>query len=229
MAAVWETDIPAGEKLVLLALADCANDEGRCWPGVASLCRKTGKAERSLQGALKALESGGHITRDQIPGKGCRYVIHPTPSLFAPAKSAPRNKCAPQDNANTPAKSAGTPAKSAGKPSKKHQEPSNSTKARAVFQLPNDIPKQEWADFEEMRQRIRKPMTDGARRLAIKRLRKFQEQGHDPADVLNHCILNAYQGIFAPTKDRANGNGTSGIGKSAAAFAMLDPSNDEPF
>jgi uncharacterized protein YdaU (DUF1376 family) len=28
---------------------------------------------------------------------------------------------------------------------------------------------------------------------------------------------------------RSNGNGTSGIGKSAAAFAMLDTSNEEPF
>lgn len=151
MADAWLVDIAAGEKLVLLALADCANDEGRCWPGVKSLCRKTGKGERSLQGALISLENGGHITRDQIAGKGCKYVIHPNLFLdLAPAKSAPRSYCAPQKTAQTPAKSAGTPAKSAGKPSKKHQEPPNSI-SRAI---PDDWQPSDFSEGTEARKLV---------------------------------------------------------------------------
>lgn len=63
MTAAWAVNLPAGEKLVLLALADCANDEGACWPGIKSLCNKTGKSERSLQGAIKALCEEGHLSR----------------------------------------------------------------------------------------------------------------------------------------------------------------------
>jgi hypothetical protein len=93
-----------------LALADCANDEGLCWPGIRSLCRKTGKGERSLQGALLSLEKGGHIFRDERPGKGMIYTVHPQATLpLTPAKSAPRKICAPQKTAQTPAKSAGKP------------------------------------------------------------------------------------------------------------------------
>jgi hypothetical protein len=226
MSAVWEVDLPAGEKLVLLALADCANDEGRCWPGVASLCRKTGKAERSLQGALKALESGGHITRDQIPGKGCRYMIHPTLSLFTPAKSAPRNKCAPQDNADTPAKSAGTPAKSAGKPSKKHQEPSI-PKKRAM-PLPSDWKPEGFGTKTKCAQIIAGWTEDRLESEIEAFMAHHQTRANCFPDwqagwktwVLNSARFD---------RSRNNGNGTSGIGKSAAAFAMLDASDERPF
>jgi hypothetical protein len=40
------------EKLVLLALADCANDEGRCWPSASTLARKTGEGERTVRRAV---------------------------------------------------------------------------------------------------------------------------------------------------------------------------------
>lgn len=124
MSEAWAVDLPAGEKLVLIALADCANDEGHCWPGIASLMRKTGKGERSLQLAIKALEAGGHITRDQVVGKGCNYYIHPQKGLpLTPAENAGRNKCGAQNMVRPPHRMRHTPAKSAPKPSENHQEP----------------------------------------------------------------------------------------------------------
>jgi hypothetical protein len=34
MAEVWVLAISAAEKMVLLALADAANDDGICWPSI---------------------------------------------------------------------------------------------------------------------------------------------------------------------------------------------------
>jgi hypothetical protein len=118
MTLVWGTELPAGDKLVLLALADCANDEGHCWPGVRSLCAKTGKCERSLQASIKALCDGGHLTRDEVKGKGCNYLVHPR-KICTPAETTP-----PQNMRKPPQKLRDTPAEIAGKPSKNHQEPS---------------------------------------------------------------------------------------------------------
>lgn len=118
MTAVWDVDLPASDKIVLLALADCANDEGLCWPGMAALVAKCSKGERTIQAAIKRLVASGHLTRDEVVGKGCKYLVHPRDNC-APAKPAP-----PQKMRATPAKTAGTPAKTAGKPSKNHQEPS---------------------------------------------------------------------------------------------------------
>lgn len=105
MTAVWEIDLPASDKLVLLALADCANDEGGCWPSMATLVKKCSKGERTVQASIKSLVDGGHITREERPGKGCFYTVHPRNNC-TPAKSAP-----PQKLTNTPAKSADKPSR----------------------------------------------------------------------------------------------------------------------
>lgn len=79
MSAVWAIALPDSEKLVMLALADWSDDAGYCWPSVAKLALKCSKSERTIQGALRSLESKGHLTRDQRPGHGCKYTVHPTP------------------------------------------------------------------------------------------------------------------------------------------------------
>jgi hypothetical protein len=142
MTAAWTVSLPASDKLVLLALADCANDEGRCWPGLATLCEKTGKCRRSLQESLRALDAAGHITREENPGKGMNYTVHPV------AKSAPVARTAPV------AKSAAGGgkdcyrgvAKSAPKPSVNLKEPSPSKRA-----IPDDWWPQEFAEGTESR------------------------------------------------------------------------------
>ena len=101
----------------------------------------------------------------------------------------------------------------------------NASPPKMGFVLPADIPAEPWGGFEEMRKRIRKPMTDKARSLAVSELRRLRdEEGWPPGTVLNHCTMNSYQGIYPPPK--ASKNGPS-IGKSAAAYAMLNP-GDEP-
>ena len=83
MTAVWDIPLPDSEKIVLLALADCANDEGHCWPSMATLARKCSKSDRTVQAAIKSLVDSGHLTRREVPGKGCNYTVHPR-SGFTP-------------------------------------------------------------------------------------------------------------------------------------------------
>jgi len=105
MTAVWELDLPDSDKLVLLALADCANDEGHCWPSVRSLTIKCSKSERTIQGSIKRLVDEGHLIRREVPGKGCNYTVLPRNSC-APAKNAP-----PQGTTPTPAGTADKPSR----------------------------------------------------------------------------------------------------------------------
>ena len=37
MSDAWSVPLPDSEKLVLLALADWSNDNGKCWPSVPKL------------------------------------------------------------------------------------------------------------------------------------------------------------------------------------------------
>lgn len=86
MTAVWGVSLPDSEKIVLLALADCANDEGLCWPSMATLAAKCSKSDRTVQAAIKSLVARGHMSRSEVPGKGCRYIVHPAPEAASPPK-----------------------------------------------------------------------------------------------------------------------------------------------
>lgn len=45
---VWQQPIKGNSKLVLLALADCANDDGGCWPGIKTIAKKCGISHVSV-------------------------------------------------------------------------------------------------------------------------------------------------------------------------------------
>lgn len=62
MSKIWRTNLPTAEKMVMLVIADHANDDGtNAWPGVATIARKTSMSERTVQRYIKALEESGLI------------------------------------------------------------------------------------------------------------------------------------------------------------------------
>lgn len=49
----WSLSLPPALKLILMALADEADDDGLCWPSVRRIARKAGVSERTVQRAIK--------------------------------------------------------------------------------------------------------------------------------------------------------------------------------
>jgi hypothetical protein len=113
MTLVWELDLPDSEKLVLLALADCANDEGHCWPGMTTLKKKCSKSDRTVQLAIKMLCAKGHLTRREILGKGCNYTVHPIVRFSSDPRSdnAPEVTTPPKGTTQTPEAASGKPSR----------------------------------------------------------------------------------------------------------------------
>lgn len=64
MTSVWEsTTLTTTEKLVALAIADCANDSGIAWPGYKNLMQKTGiKSKQTLSKTIQGLRQKGWCT-----------------------------------------------------------------------------------------------------------------------------------------------------------------------
>lgn len=68
MGLVWDLDLPANEKFVLLAYADHANHDGsNIYPAVDSIARKCGYTGRNIQLITRSLEAKGLLIAD---GKG---------------------------------------------------------------------------------------------------------------------------------------------------------------
>jgi helix-turn-helix protein len=62
MAWAWRQRVSSTEKLILLALADHADDAGFCWPGQAGVGEKCGLARETVNRSLKRLEEAGLAT-----------------------------------------------------------------------------------------------------------------------------------------------------------------------
>lgn len=89
------------------------------------------------------------------------------------------------------------------------------------FVLPSDIPADAWAGFEEMRNRLRKPMTDRARRGIVKRLYALAEDGYPPGDVLDQSTMKSWTGVY-DIKDGRNGNNRNGGNYSSGKVNPFD-------
>lgn len=63
MSQVWDLQTESHtQKLVLLALADNANDAGICWPSIATLARKTQMSEQGVRNQIKGLIAIGWVS-----------------------------------------------------------------------------------------------------------------------------------------------------------------------
>ena len=67
-----------------------------------------------------------------------------------------------------------------------------------MIELPNWIEREVWDAFEDMRKKMRKPLTDYARKLAVKKLLALyvEDNRNVPNDVLEQSIMCGYQGLW---------------------------------
>lgn len=143
MSAIFKSEtLGPTERLVMLALADHADDDGRCYPSIARLRQRTGLSERAVQTNIRKLVDQGYIRIIPGGGKG-------NPNLYFvsanPAADAPRTKCTPAADApQTPQEMRPNPAADAPEPSRTTIEPSRGgeegARATAVVDAPGPGP-----------------------------------------------------------------------------------------
>jgi len=82
MSAVW-SDSPqeGGTLLVLLALADFADDDGKCWPNNETLAAKARLSKRQVNRVLAILNEAGEIV---LPPGDTRHVGRENPIVISP-------------------------------------------------------------------------------------------------------------------------------------------------
>lgn len=123
MSAIFESNtLGPTERLVMLALADHADDDGRCYPSIQRLCQRTGLSERAVQTNIRKLVDQGYIRTIPGGGKGNANLYFVSAN---PAADAPRTKCTPAADApQTPQEMRVNPAADAPEPSGTIIEPS---------------------------------------------------------------------------------------------------------
>lgn len=77
-ALSWAFNLPITgvRKAVLLALAEHANESGKCWPSVARLVLFSGVQDRAVRMALEAFEQHGLVTSERPKGRPAIFTLN---------------------------------------------------------------------------------------------------------------------------------------------------------
>lgn len=126
MNRVWRMEIPSTPKIVLLSLADQANEAGVCWPSQPQIARRCSLTDRAVRDQLSWLEDAKVIRRDVRAGIGTTFT------LTLPIEEEPRNNVPPRKDIPPRNQLPATPEQYSGHPGttfrqiiSKHQEPSD--------------------------------------------------------------------------------------------------------
>lgn len=214
MASVWEkavTDDPT-VLLVMLALADWANDEGVCWPSIPAIAQKCRTSERTVQRILRNMQQSGFLEITIRRGRNHTNLYKlkvPTCQVLFKIEEVKGDICDIEkvtNGAEAPVK--GDIAMSPEPPVKPEPSKKQPSKARVPdsFFLPDWVPVEDWHDWLEVRRKLGAPQTDRALRLNLNRLDEYRGRGHPPEKVLQLAIERGWRGLFEP-KEHGNGNG----------------------
>jgi hypothetical protein len=209
MNECWNSDLPLGQKFVLLALCDRANDEGECYPSISTIATKCSMDERTVFRHIAALEEIGALSKIKRKGRSTIYTINPCHFVITD-KLSPLTK-----TTVTPDKLSPTPDKLTGGRTDKLSpitinessiEPSLNLKAKSesIFEseltLPDWLEKSEWDDFVKFRASIKKKMTNFAMRLMVKNLIKIASD-HSPEiamEQMHTSMRSGWADVYPP-------------------------------
>jgi hypothetical protein len=185
-----------GELLVLLALADWANDQGICWPSIPKIADKSRLSERQVRRILRLLAEKGTIAIEENRGRNNtnRYKLNLTvcPVLIELKPVIGDIENLTFETQNRTSMTVKPDIAMSAEPSRTTKEPPIEPPAA----LPTWLPLEPWNEFLKMRRRVKKPATEYAQKLLISDLEKLRASGQDPGKVLDQSIQHSWQGIF---------------------------------
>lgn len=191
MSQVWDIEgIDSSECLVLIALADHADEQGRCYPSIGRLAKRTKLSDRGVQKVISRLIEKGFITVSPCAGQGGAnlYTVTATPE-----PRSPLNDVHPRPTFTTPPNHVReTPEPRSPKPSRTTIEPSKVVSARAPsFD-------EFWASWplakngKDAAKRAWSKLSPDQRRLATERAAEWCDSWRETNPRLSHIHPSTY-------------------------------------
>jgi hypothetical protein len=231
MSYVWEHCTVGGtELLCLLAIADFADDKGAAYPSVATLAKKIRMSERNTHYLLGKLIQSGDLEIERGAGpygcnlyrvqtlqgvqslQGCK-VCSPDIDLGVLAQPTENTENSCDTSQTRGAKFAGVQSlqgvqPTAPKPSlsiSKNKYRIRSKEKREKFSLPEwlDPHRDVWDAWVEARTKAKHPPTNWAKELAVTKLERMRDEGHNPRRLLADAAFNNWQSFYPPKEPHA--------------------------
>lgn len=194
--AALDKELGAALRVLVLIAAHVGKD-GTCFPSQGKIAAALGVSRQAVIRHINKLEQNGYIkresrTRDNGSATTCLYrVLYALPcnTDITPAVTPTLQPLSHPDV---------TPPVTSG--SYTHNKPINKPNEyrgkSSKFSLPDWINLDDWNGFEELRRTKKKPLTDRARVMHVKKLQELQAQGYDPAAVIQQSIMKAWDSFY---------------------------------
>lgn len=209
LSAVFERSATKnGARLLLLALADRADDAGRCYPGIEDLMRRTGLKKTAVWNATSEAVAAGELTVEKYKGPKHthRYTIHiPNRSENEPFRirtstvqnpNANRSECEHEPKEN---------------PKRTHSKRERFDPLTVSLPFSSAEFSASWKTWVQHRKEKRQPLTPTATRQQLAKLEALGESRAIAA--IEHSVASSYQGIYEPKIAQAEKPRYSPIGE----------------
>lgn len=210
----WQNGNNPRQKLVLLALADRANEAGICFPSTKRLEADTMMDRKTIFKVIKELEQHGLLTVERDQGKGNIYRLIGVPHREDSHSSATTKTSAKKGTSHkngTSAKNGTTPVPKTvpDQYQKRDTEPKKNLKTNLTKEkipkrkpttisfenLPTGISVEAAEAFIDYRKTMKKPLTQRAFDLNMAIAAKAGSIGITPDQAIDMTILAVWQGI----------------------------------
>ena len=177
----------------MLALADQANDDGFCWPSLATIANKANLSRRYVIRIINKLEREGLIQIEKRMDGGeytsnmYKLVVNKRtlPSEQEDTTPSEQEDTTPSEQEDTGVVNGGS------------LKPSVNQKNESISipeSLQTDVFLDVWGEWQEYRKQIRKKLAPMTAKRQLKRLAKYSPE--IAAAMLNQSIENQWTGIF---------------------------------
>lgn len=191
MGLVWQLELPSHLKLVLLAIADHANDDGWAYPGQTSLARKCSVSPRQVRSSISQLVEAGLLESHRRGDRRTNLyrVTIQTERQSASSHSAERQAVDSLSDRKSTASATGSglPANHQRSHQEKHQQPARAVRGSPMGRNAAAL----WADIRQL------PATDALLSTWAVQVDQFMEAGGEVTRELMERALA--RGIEQPS------------------------------
>ena len=225
MTKVWELDLKSTDKLVLLALADHANDDCECYPSLNKISNKSGLSKQGLLNSIDRLVKNGYLIKEfrnradgsqtsnlyilKVEGgsqRGGRGVVN---EVEGGSQRGGRGVVNEVDSFNHQLEPSSNHQFNRQSKNIKPDIKQGADKSDAVI-LPDFIKSEVWENWKKYRKERKLTCREITLKAQIEKLKIWHAKGHNVNEIIDTSIASGWQGLFEP-KGKPEVNTHSGL------------------
>ncbi|EPL8053571.1 TPA: helix-turn-helix domain-containing protein [Proteus mirabilis] len=201
----WSLDLKAPQKILILSLADRADEYHCCYPSIQRLVKDTGLDKKTIGKWINLMIEDGLISdtgERKGPTKRVRVLRLNIELECTQKRDDTKSGNVPKNGSLNVPKNGSLNVPKNGSQNQSletNNEPKKKGFDAKKESIPDWLDREIWFNWIDYRNEIKKPFkTKKTFELQVKFLLECLEEGYSPEEIINQSIANGWQGLFKP-------------------------------